>query len=198
MSTEISSDTSLRVLKADFLATSTRSMPYAGILFWMVAGVAGLFVTSRQLAMIVGFGSGLIFPLAMLIDKLRGRNLVAGGTTNPLTGMFLQSIVMVVMLWPLVLVGAGDKPLFIVLGGAILMGIIWIPYGWAADDPAGLRHAVARVSLCYAAYLFVPVEYKGSAICVAVLVCYVYSLLTMKSELETRQAWNRSINSRQS
>lgn len=185
MRTELGSHTSLNQLKADFLATSTRSMPYAGILFWSLAGVAGLFVTAKQLAFGVAFGSGLIFPLAVLIDKLRGRDLMAGGTTNPLTGMFLQSLVMVVMLWPLVIIGAGDKPLFIVLGGAVLMGIIWIPYGWAADDPAGLRHAVLRVALSYAAYLFAPAAFKGSAICAAVLVCYVYSLATMRqAEME--------------
>ncbi len=105
--------------------------------------------------------------------------------SNPLTGMFLQSLIMVVMLWPLVIIGASGNPMFIVLGGAILMGVIWIPYGWAADDPAGMRHAVARVALCYSAYLFAPVGFRGSAICAAVLVCYVYSLLTMKrGELE--------------
>ena len=173
-------NTPLHALKANFLATSTRSMPYAGIIFWTLAGVAGLIVTPKRLALGVAFGSGLIFPLAVLIDKLRGRNLMAGGTSNPLTGMFLQSLVMVVMLWPLVIIGAAGNPTFIVLGGAILMGVIWIPYGWAADDPAGLRHAVLRFALCYAAYVFVPGEFKGSAICGAVLVCCVYSLLTMK------------------
>jgi hypothetical protein len=176
----MNNDTSLRALKADFLATSTSSMPYAGILFWSLAGVAGLIVAPKQLALGVAFGSGLIFPLAVLIDKLRGRNLMAGGTSNPLTGMFLQSLVMVVMLWPLVILGAAGNPTFIVLGGAILMGVIWIPYGWAADDPAGMRHAVLRVVLCYAAYLLAPASFQGSAICAAVLVCYFFSLLTMK------------------
>ncbi|MBL8515645.1 MAG: hypothetical protein JNM76_01645 [Betaproteobacteria bacterium] len=176
----LSQNTSLKALKADFLATSTSSMPYAGILFWSLAGLAGLIVTPKQLAFGVTFGSGLIFPLAVLIDKLRGRNLMAGGTSNPLTGMFLQPLVLVVMLWPLVITGAAGNPTFIVLGGAILMGVIWIPYGWAADDPAGMRHAVLRVALSYGAYLLAPAALKGSAICVAVLVCYFYSLLIMK------------------
>ncbi len=174
------SGTSLNVLKADFLATSTQSMPYSGIILWTIAGIAGLLLSPQQLAYGVAFGSGLIFPLAVLIDKLRGRNLFAGGTQNPLKGMFLQSIAMVVLLWPLVILGAAGKPVIIVLGAAILTGIIWIPYGWAADDPVGLRHAIARGALCYAAYIFVPTEYKGSAICAAVLVCYFYSLAFMR------------------
>ena len=172
--------TSLKVLKDDFLATSTQSMPYSGMILWTLAGICGLFLTPLQLAYGVAFGSGLIFPLAVLIDRLRGRNPFAGGRENPLTGMFLQSIIMVVLLWPLVILAASGKPTLIVLGAALLTGIIWIPYGWAADDPVGMRHAIARASLSYAAYIFVPTEYKGSAICVAVLACYGYSLMFMK------------------
>ena len=155
-------------------------MPYAGMIFWSIAGIAGVFLTSKQLAYGVAFGSGLIFPLGVLIDRLRGRILLKSGTENPLTGMFLQSIFMVVLLWPLVILGAAGKPLFIVLGAAILTGIIWIPYGWAADVPVGLRHAIARVVLSYVAYIFVPAPYTASAICVAVLVCYCYSLMKMR------------------
>ena len=29
------------------------------------------------------------------------------------------------------------------------MGIIWIPYGWAADDRIGMEHAIGRGILCY-------------------------------------------------
>ena len=53
-------------------------------------------------------------------------------------------------------------------------------YGWAADDPVGLQHAVARSILSYACFLFVPEPYKSSAISVAVLLCYTYSLIRMR------------------
>ena len=43
-----------------------------------------------------------------------------------------------------------------------------------------MRHAIARAVLCYSAYIFMPAEYKGSAICAAVLVCYFYSLAFMQ------------------
>jgi hypothetical protein len=93
---------------------------------------------------------------------------------------------LVVLVWPLVLIAANlahDANL-IVLGGAILMGIIWIPYGWAADDPVGLQHAIGRSVLCYACFLFVPAPYKASAISVAVLLSYTYSLIRMRKPQE--------------
>lgn len=171
---------SLAKLKENFLATSTQSMPLAGMIYWTAALVGGLILAPRQHALAVAFGSGLIFPLAVVIDRLRGRNFLKAGRDNPLTQMFVQSVVMIALLWPLVILGGVGKPLFIVLGAAILTGIVWIPYGWAANDPVGMRHAVARALLCYVAYLFAPAELAASAICLAVLLCYGYSLACMR------------------
>ena len=51
------------------------------------------------------------------------------GHDNPLLGMFLQNLVMVALLWPFVILAAvvGHSPNLVVLGGAILMAIVWIP-----------------------------------------------------------------------
>jgi hypothetical protein len=97
---------SLLELRADFRATSTESMPIAGIFFWSTIAILGLYLVPARLAYVVGFGSGLIFPLAVLIDRMRGRTLMATGRSNPLTGMFLQTLVMVALLWPLVIIAA--------------------------------------------------------------------------------------------
>jgi hypothetical protein len=63
---------------------------------------------------------------------------------------------------------------------AILAGVIWIPYGWAAGDPVGLRHAVVRAVGCYVAYALAPMAYRATAICAVVAIAYVYSLVQMK------------------
>ena len=169
----------LNKLRAEFLASSTLSMPIAGILFWLAALVASRFLPAQPLAFFVGFGSGAVFPLGMIIDRMRGHKPVAA-SDNPVTHMFLQCLAAVAMLWPLVILAGIVAPGLVVLGGAILMGIVWIPYGWAAADPAGLRHAIARTILCYGAYLFVPIEWKLSAVCMVPLLCYGYSLVAMK------------------
>ncbi len=176
----LNDSTALGTLKDNFLATSTVSMPIAGMIFWALAGIAGLVLPPQQVAFGVAFGSGLIFPLALLIDRLRGRKPLYTNEKNPLSTMFMQSIVMVALLWPLVIVGGAGKPVFVVLGAAILTGIVWIPYGWAAADPVGMRHALARAVLCYTAYLFAPSAYTITTIAAAVLICYCYSLHQMR------------------
>jgi len=169
----------LQQLRAEFLDTSTLSMPIAGILFWVAALVASRFLIPSQLALFVGFGSGTVFPLGLAIDQLRGRKTVAD-PKSPITIMFLQSLALVLMMWPLVILSGSVAPGLVVLGGAILMGLVWIPYGWAADDPVGMRHAVARTIGCYGAYVLVPMPWKLTAVCAVPLVCYGFSLVLLK------------------
>ncbi len=157
-------------------------MPIAGMLFWIAVGIAALRLQPGTLAMVVLCGSGAIFPLGLLIDRLRGRTMRAGTGGNPVVGLFLQSLGLVALLWPLVILAAraaGSADL-IVRGGAVLMGIIWIPYGWAADDPSGLHHAIGRSVLCYGAYIAAPPHWKPTAIAAAVVLAYFYSFLRMR------------------
>ncbi len=176
------SDLKLNDLRREFRATGTRSMPIAGIIFWAIVGVAALLLRPVQIGYLVGFGSGTIFPLAILIDRLTGRKVHLASTGNPVTQMFVQSLALVALMWPMVIIAAvlAHDPILIVLGGAILMAIIWIPYGWAADDPVGMQHALGRCILVYAAFLFVPAPYKATAISLAVLLSYAYTLLRMQ------------------
>lgn len=178
----IRSTSTLQELRAEFLATSTQSMPIAGMIFWGVIAVAALHLRAQQLAYLVLFGSGMIFPLGVLIDRVTGKKMTRSSTANPVIQLFMQSLGLVVLVWPMVIIAAQrtHDANIIVLGGAILMGIIWIPYGWAANDPVGLEHAIGRSVLSYVAYLFAPAPYKATAISVVVLLAYLYSLLRMR------------------
>lgn len=170
---------SLAQLRAEFLETSTLSMPIAGMLFWTAAVIASRLLHPLSLAFFVGFGSGTVFPLGLLLDRLRGRNQM-GDPKHPITSMFMQGLVSAVLLWPLVILAGQSAPGLVVLGASVLMGIVWIPYGWAADDPVGLRHGVIRALASYAVYVLTPSEFKLTAVCAVPILCYGYSLLAMK------------------
>jgi hypothetical protein len=157
-------------------------MPIAGILFWAIVAVAAPHLNPNQLSLLVLFGSGSIFPLGVLIDKLTERRFSVASAANPVMQMFMQSLGLVALTWPLVILAArqAHDANLIVLGGAILMGIVWIPYGWAADDPVGLQHAVGRGVLSYVAFIYVPPSYKATGIACVVVLAYLYSLLRMR------------------
>jgi hypothetical protein len=96
--------------------------------------------------------------------------------------LFLTSIVGIAVMVPIGAIAAeatGNGALM-VLTMAILAGVIWIPYGWAADDPSGLRHAIGRALGSYAASALVPAPYTANAICAVVVAAYAYSLSFMR------------------
>jgi hypothetical protein len=173
--------TNLDTLHADFRAGSTTSMPIAGMICWAALAVAAQFISAQMTGTLALYIMGGILPLAFLIDKMRGRNLFASNG-NPLDQLFLTSIVGVAVTVPLVLFAASlaSNSDIIVLGMAILAGVIWIPYGWAADDKVGLVHAVLRAIGCYAAFAYVPEAYRASAVCGMVVLSYIYTLIFMK------------------
>lgn len=171
----------LTELQADFRDGSTMAMPIAGMIAWAALGIAALQLDERTIATGALYIMGAIMPLAFLIDKLRGRNLFAGGTENPLTKLFLLSILIVGLVVPIAIAGANaGEPLILVVGMAVLAGVVWIPYGWAADDPVGIRHAVVRSIGCYAAYAYAPAPYTVTVICTVVVAAYAYSLIFMR------------------
>ena len=74
---------------------------------------------------------------------------------------------------------AGDLDILI-LGLTIVAGMIRVPHGWGADDPAKFIHFVVRVGLCYAAYLFAPEAIRGAVIAGAAALTYVYAIVAMR------------------
>lgn len=175
------SSKSLAELHADFRAGSTTSMPIAGMICWGVLGAAAPFLTERLVATAALYIMAGILPLALLLDKLQGRNLFASNG-NPLEQMFLRSIAGVAVTIPILVIAANaaGRSELIVLGMAILAGVVWIPYGWAADDPVGLRHAIVRALGCYAAFALAPAAYRATAICAVVVASYLFTLRFMR------------------
>lgn len=177
----ISDQSTLSDLRADFRDGSSASMPIAGMIVWGAIGILSLSLDEKSIATLALYIMAAILPLAFLIDRLKGRNLFDGGTKNPLTKLFLVSIFALALIIPVFVTSAQyGSPLILVLGMAIVAGVIWIPYGWAAGDPVGLRHATGRALGCYAAYALAPDEYKAFAICSVVVTAYAYSITFMK------------------
>ncbi|MGB7405783.1 MAG: hypothetical protein WA906_08845 [Pacificimonas sp.] len=168
-------------LQREFREGSTNAMPIAGMIAWALLGVAALFLSEPLIANGALYIMVLVMPLAWVIERLRGRNLFAGGD-EPLTKLFLLSIVGLAILIPIAVIAASaaDAPLLIVLGMALVTGAIWVPYGWAADDPVGLRRAIAQAVGSYAAYAFMPAPFTASAICAVVVLCYIYVLVAAR------------------
>ena len=96
---------SLAELHSDFRAGSTTSMPIAGMICWGLLGVASTMLSARLVGTLALYIMAGILPLAVLLDRLKGRNLFATNG-NPLDQLFLSSVAGVGVVVPLVLVAA--------------------------------------------------------------------------------------------
>ena len=166
--------------RKDFERSSNRSvsMPIAGTIIWsFVAFISTQFdvLTSTYILL---FSTGGIFPLALLISKIRGENLIS--SQNPLAKLMGLCVLMVNLLWavhiPLVL----NAPEYVPLSLGVGLGLHWIVYSWIIQHPLGLIHAISRAILISAAWFLFPNQQLLVISCVIVLLYFVsiYQMLT--------------------
>ena len=152
------------------------SMPLAGALVWLVIATSGYLLPERQAIGVMLFGTGLIFPVALLIGKVRRENLT--DRLNPLSRLMGMSVLMVNLLWAVhlpLLVGA---PRFFPLSLGIGLGIHWIVYSWIVQHPVGLIHAILRTGLVVTAWSTFPAR-RMFAVPAVIVIVYLISLVLM-------------------
>ncbi len=180
---------SLADARRDYLATTTTAMPIGGFMAWSALAIAAYSLGDRLPSFAPYIAAAIPFPLALLIDKVRGEpGIQTDSRHNPVTQLFMRFILVVTLLIPFVIIAAqAAKNLdLLILGLAILAGMTWVPHGWGADDPAGFIHFVMRAVLCYVAYLFAPEAVRGAAIAGAAALTYVYAISAMRKPSTAR------------
>ena len=166
-----------------YLNSSTAAMPLAGLLCWGALTALAFVLRDTLQPWMVFLAAAAPFPLALLIDKVRrAKGLSIESRRNPITQLFMRFIFVIALFIPFVVIGsiAAMQMSLLVLGMALLAGMIWVPHGWGADDPAGLIHFVVRAALCYAAYFLTPPPYGPAVIAAAAAMTYIYAIAAMK------------------
>ena len=175
-------------MQARFRGSVTIGMPIAGMTVWAALGIAAFFLPDTAIATGALYIMFPILGLSALIERMLGKSLFGGGVDNPLQKLFLLSVVAVALVVPFVVISArAADPGLMVLGMAVLTGIVWIFEGWASGDPTSLRHAIARALGSYAVWQFAPEDIRLSAICGVVVLCYAYSLLAYRASRKAMQ-----------
>lgn len=151
-------------------------MPLAGMIVWLVMSILSVAFTEANLSLILLFAMGSIFPIALIIAKFRGEDLLSA--ENPLAKLMGLCVLMVNLLWALHIPLYMYAPEFIPLSLGVGLGLHWIIYSWIVQHPVGIYHAVLR-ALALMAVWFVFPEYRFLAICVAVVLMYLFSTYVM-------------------
>jgi hypothetical protein len=175
---QISTEKTLTQYRQEFVAASGRalSMPLAGALVWASLGIASLWLDQQWAIFAMLYATGAIFPLALLIAKLRGEAIML--KNNPLSQLMGISVLMVNLLWALHIPLVIYAPEFVTLSLGIGLGLHWCIYSWIIQHPLGVVHAVLRTLLVVAAWFALP-EQRVFAEAMAVTLAYALSIYQM-------------------
>ncbi|GAB1268350.1 hypothetical protein NBRC116493_16030 [Aurantivibrio infirmus] len=161
--------------RKDFERATNRSisMPLAGAIVWLVVAIISTQVNERLGLVILLFASGAIFPIALLIARLRSESVLS--RENPLARLMGMSVLMVNLLWAVHIPLFIYVPAFLPLSLGIGLGLHWVIYSWLIQHPLGLIHAILRTVLVLALWFLFP-EDRLFAIGLGIAAVYCLSI----------------------
>ncbi|HEX3839088.1 MAG TPA: hypothetical protein VHW25_19185 [Steroidobacteraceae bacterium] len=164
---------SLDAIRADFELRANRSLslPIAGLLVWSVIAALGLALPPKQSVLALVWGTGAIFPVALLIARIRCEELIFN--KNQLAGLMGACVLMANLLWALHIPLLVNAPRFVPLSVGMGLGLHWVVYSWIVRHPVGYIHAVTRTLGLLCAWVLVPTNPVTAC---ALVICAVYGL----------------------
>ncbi|MFT9597786.1 DUF7010 family protein [Mesobacillus sp.] len=132
-------------LRMELSAEAGKGYPMfiAGVIFWLMMGVGGLFVPQQIMVWVYLFGIGLVLPLGILVSKVIHVNFLA--THNPLStiGGLVGGIQ--IFFAPIIILVAYQQPDWIPFIIGVLTGAHFLPYVAIYRSKAYIFQTVATV-----------------------------------------------------
>jgi len=169
----------LSQLRQSFEQRTNRSMsmPLAGTVFWSVVLGLSFVLPYNTTLLVMLFGSGCIFPLALLFAKWRNEDFFMKG--HALGKLMLTGVIMANSLWVLHIILLFVQPKLVPYSLALGLAIHWPLYGWIIQHSLGLQHLLMRAFGLFAAFMWLPLNSIAAAALVTVL-CYLITLVQMQ------------------
>ncbi|CCH52572.1 hypothetical protein BN8_01583 [Fibrisoma limi BUZ 3] len=167
---------SLEEQKQAFKEQKLLATPIAGLLAWLIVGVAGLFLSPIGKVWVLFIATGSIVYLGMFISKFTGENFLdKRKPRNTFDTLFFYTVGQAFLVYsiaiPFFLVDYSSLPLTV----GILTGLMWLPLSWIIDHWIGIFHAVARTIIVLALWYVLP-QHRFVAIPFAIAGIYVVTI----------------------
>ncbi len=162
MTTNFTTEELREALLEDRLASYVRlrggfPIPLAGATYWLALGIAGYYLELGNWAQLAFWGSGAIFPLALLYAALFRNNFLKDQTATG--SVLVPAFVSMLLFWAFIVVAGSEAPSMISLILAIGMSIHWPVIGWSYGRSALFSmHAIARAIIPTALWIYYPDE----------------------------------------
>lgn len=142
MNTEIRT---LELQRIEFSARKLIATPIAGLIAWLVVGIAGLMLPDQYVVGILFAATGSIVYLGMFISRFTGENFLSKNKPkNAFDSLFLFTVAMAILVYaiaiPFYLIDHTTLPMTV----GILSGTMWLPLSWIIRHWVGIFHSVTR------------------------------------------------------
>lgn len=169
-------DRTLEEQKEEFKSRKLLATPIAGLLAWLIVGIAGIFLSPTGKVWTLFISTGSIVYLGMFISKFTGENFLdKNRRKNTFDNLFFLTVGQAVLVYsiaiPFFLVEYSSLPLTV----GILTGLMWLPLSWIIDHWVGIFHAVVRTALVLVLWYALP-QHRFVAIPFAIVAIYVVTI----------------------
>ena len=174
-------DRTLEEQRVEFSNRKFLATPLAGLIIWLLIGIAGLFFPPKITVWVLYIGTGSIVYLGMFISRFTGENFLdKTKPKNTFDNLFLFTVGQAVLVYsiaiPFFIIDYTSLPMTI----GILTGTMWMPFSWIIKHWVGVFHAVARTVLILLLWYLLP-EHRFTSIPFAIVLMYVITILILKS-----------------
>lgn len=156
------------------------SLPVAGAVYWIVLGILGDRLPLADWALFAAAGSGMIFPLGLLLQKPLRANFMKA--KSPVGGAAIWAVMGINFLWPMHFAVIGLQPELTVLTLAIGMTIHWVVIGWSYASKVCFAHAFARMILVTLMFYAMP-DGRLTVLPFAIAILYLLAAAGMAFEV---------------
>jgi hypothetical protein len=166
-------------LLADRLASFHRlkggyPVPLAGAVYWAALAVVGYTYTTREWLNVALWGSGLIFPLALLFGRFFRCNFMQDKTAAG--DVLLPAFISMFLFWPMLVAAVWTSPQLAPLILATGMSIHWPVIGWSYGKTALYSaHCIVRAIVVFTIWVWIP-ESRLTLLPLSVSVIYLLSV----------------------
>ena len=154
--------------------------PAAGGLYWTALACLAPLVDTQLWCFIAFVGSGLIFPLALALQKPLRANMQIRG--NPLGGAGAYAFANMALCWAITIPAFHTDPQLVPLALGIGMSLHLVGTAWAMNLKSYLYHPLLRAAIVVALWYALP-EQRFLAISIAVAAVYFLTIPAVLREV---------------
>lgn len=153
-------------------------VPLAGAVYWAALGILGLYVDNATWSNLAFYGTGAIFPLALLFAAIFKNNFMKDKTA--IGTLMVPAFVGMLLFWPMIIAAAQAGPeaqTLIPLILAIGLSVHWPVIGWMYGRPfIYTAHSVIRALVVLGIWLYWP-EARLTLLPFSVAVIYILTVI---------------------